>query len=416
MTEELNPLKIVAKQMKEACDELDLNPGVYEILKEPQQFIEVSFPVLMDDGYVKTFKGFRAQHNNALGPYKGGIRFHPDVYGDEVKALSTWMTVKCAIMKVPYGGGKGGVVVDPRELSQGELQRLTRSFIEQIAPMIGPEKDIPAPDVNTNAQVMAWMTDEFSRLRGYPALGVVTGKPLNYGGALGRNEATSRGCVFTAVEGANKIGLDLEGATVAIQGFGNVGSHAGIIIEELGAKVIAISDVYGGIYNPDGLSAKKVAEQVEETGSVVDFPGSEPINNDDLLELECDILIPAAIENQLTSKNADRIKTKIVVEGANGPTTPEADRILTEKGVLVIPDILANAGGVTVSYFEWVQNNYGFYWTEEETNERLRDMMIDAFNDVYDMHEEKQIRMRDAAYLVAIQRIADAMEIRGWLG
>ncbi len=415
MSEELNPLRIVAGQIKDACEQLGLSNSVYEILKEPQQFYDVSIPVRMDDGSVKTFKGYRAQHNNALGQYKGGIRFHPDVYPDEVKALSTWMTIKCAIVNVPYGGGKGAVAVDPRELSQGEVERLARGFIQALGHVIGPEKDIPAPDVNTNPQIMAWMTDEFSKMRGYPALGVVTGKPVGFGGSVGRSTATSRGVVVCVEEAAKRIGLDLNGATVAVQGYGNVGSYSGVYMQELGAKVVAVTDVYGGVQNPDGMDAMELVKHVEETGSVVDFPGSEPINNEELLTMEVDVLIPAALENVITSSNAQDVKAKIISEGANGPTTPEADRILAENGCLVIPDILANAGGVTVSYFEWVQNNYGYYWTAEEVDERLRLLMVQAFDNIYQMHQEQNVKMRDAAYLAAIKNIADAMELRGWV-
>ncbi len=415
MTEELNPLRIVAGQIKDACEQLGLSESVYEILKEPQQFYDVSIPVRMDDGSVRTFKGYRSQHNNALGQYKGGLRFHPDVYPDEVKALSTWMNIKCAIVNVPYGGGKGAVAVDPRDLSKGELERLSRGFIRAIGHVIGPERDIPAPDVNTNPQIMAWMTDEFSKMRGYQALGVVTGKPIMFGGSLGRSTATSRGVVVCVEEAAKRIGLDLDGATVAIQGYGNVGSYSGVFIQELGAKVVAVTDVYGGVQNPDGMDAMALVKHVEETGSVVDFPGSQPISNEDLLTMDVDVLIPAALENVITSQNANQVKAKIISEGANGPTTPEADRILAEKGTLVIPDILANAGGVTVSYFEWVQNNYGYYWTADEVDEKLRMLMVQAFANIYDMHEEQGVKMRDAAYLAAIKRIAEAMELRGWV-
>ncbi len=415
MTEELNPLRIVAGQIKDACQQLGLSESVYEILKEPQQFYDVSIPVRMDDGSVKTFKGYRSQHNNALGQYKGGLRFHPDVYPDEVKALSTWMTIKCAIVNVPYGGGKGAVAVDPRDLSEGELERLSRGFIRAIGHVIGPEVDIPAPDVNTNPQIMAWMADEFSKMRGYAALGVVTGKPVGFGGSLGRSTATSRGVSVCVEEAAKRIDLDLEDATVAIQGYGNVGSYSGVYMQELGAKLVAVTDMYGGVYNADGIDAMGLVKHVEETGSVVDFPGTESFSNEDLFSIEVDILIPAALENVITSENAKDVKARIIAEGANGPTTPEADRILAEQGTLVIPDILANAGGVTVSYFEWVQNNYGYYWTAEEVDEKLRLLMVQAFANIYDMHEEQGVKMRDAAYLFAIRRIAEAMEMRGWV-
>ncbi len=415
MTEELNPREIVVGQIKDACDQLVLDPAVFEILKECQQFYEVSIPVTMDDGSLKCFIGYRGQHNNALGHYKGGLRFHPDVYADEVKALSTWMTIKAAVVGVPYGGAKGGIKVDPRTLSNTELERLSRGFIQKTFNVIGPDVDIPAPDVYTNPQIMAWMADEYSKIAGRPALGVVTGKPLNFGGAKGRNEATARGTVYTIEEAARRLGIDLVGASVVIQGYGNAGSFAAMLMEELGAKIIAVSDSRGGILNRDGLSAQDVAEFKAATGTVVGYEGAETITNEVLLQLECDVLIPAALENVITSDNAAGIRAKIVGEAANGPTTPEADRIMWENGVFVIPDILANAGGVTVSYFEWVQNNYGYYWEEDETNERLRIKMIDAFGAIFDMHEQQNVKMRDAAYLAAVKRIADAMEVRGWL-
>ena len=417
MSEELNPHKIVVKQIKEACEQLDLNPAAFEILKQPQQFIEVTVPLKMDDGQVKTFTGYRGQHNNALGPYKGGVRFHQDVNADEVKALATWMTIKCAVVNVPYGGGKGGLIVDPTGFSDGEMQRLTRSFVRKLAPYICPESDIPAPDINTNPQIMAWFVDEYCQISGSPAdLGVVTGKPIKFGGALGRNKATSRGCIVTTLEMLDRLDMDMEGATVAVQGYGNVGGHAAILAEKAGATVVAASDVYGGLHDPEGLPTEELWQIATDTGTITNYSGAESISNDELLTMDVDILIPAAVENQITSENAADVKATVICEGANGPTTPEADTILQEKGVNVIPDILANAGGVTVSYFEWVQNNYGFYWTEEDTNERLRNIMINAFNEVYEMSKQQNVGMREAAYLVAVKRVADAMEIRGWLG
>lgn len=418
MTEELNPLNIVVGQIKDACEQLDLEPAVFEILKQPQQFMEVSIPVKMDDGTVKSFTGYRSQHNNALGPYKGGLRFHPEVYADEVKALSMWMTIKCAVVGVPYGGGKGGICVDPHELSDAEIQRLSREFIRRISPIVGPEKDVPAPDVYTNPQIMSWMADEFSKLRGYPNPGVVTGKPVNVGGSEGRNEATARGVVFTIVEAARRVGIDIEGATVAIQGYGNAGSFVALLLKDLGAKIVAVSDSKGAIYNADGLPPQEVADfkAKSEKRTVGGFPGAQEMTNEDLLALDCDILVPAALENVITAENAGNVKATMVGEAANGPTTPKADEILFENGVFVLPDILANAGGVTVSYFEWIQNNYGYYWTEEVVNERLQEKMIQAFNDIYDMHQQQDVKMRDAAYLVAVKRVADAMGVRGWLG
>lgn len=397
------------------CDKLGYEDSVYEILKEPEKVLVVSIPVKMDDGSIKTFIGYRSQHSTALGPAKGGVRFHPDVTLDEVKALSTWMTFKCGVVGIPYGGGKGGVVCNPKELSRGELERLSRGFFRAIYPIIGPEKDIPAPDVYTNAQVMAWFVDEYSSLKGYYSPGVVTGKPIRLGGSAGRTEATGRGCMFTIREAAKEIGLDMKGATVAVQGSGNVGGIAAKLIAELGSKIVAMSDSKGGVYNPDGIDPDAVLEHKAKTGSVLGFPGSQEISNDELLELDVDILVPAALENVITSKNAANIKAKIIGEGANGPTTPEADKILYEKGILVIPDILANAGGVTVSYFEWVQNLMNFYWTEEEVNNRLEGIMVRAFKEVYQMHKEHKVNMRDAAYMVSIQRVAEAMKLRGWI-
>lgn len=415
MTEVLNPFKIVQQQVKMVCDKLGYEDSVYEILKEPEKVLVVSIPIKMDDGSIKTFIGYRSQHSTALGPAKGGVRFHPDVTLDEVKALSTWMTFKCGVVGIPYGGGKGGVVCNPKELSRGELERLSRGFFRAIYPIIGPEKDIPAPDVYTNAQVMAWFVDEYSSLKGYYSPGVVTGKPIRLGGSAGRTEATGRGCMFTIREAAKEIGLDMKGATVAVQGSGNVGGIAAKLIAELGSKIVAMSDSKGGIYNPDGIDPNAVLEHKAKTGSVLGFPGSQEISNDELLELDVDILVPAALENVITSKNAANIKAKIIGEGANGPTTPEADKILYEKGILVIPDILANAGGVTVSYFEWVQNLMNFYWTEEEVNDRLEGIMVRAFKEVYQMHKEHKVNMRDAAYMVSIQRVAEAMKLRGWI-
>jgi glutamate dehydrogenase len=415
MSETLNPFEIVQKEIKSACEKLGLDNSVYEILKEPERVLTVSIPVKMDDGTTKTFIGFRSQHSTAIGPAKGGVRFHPNVSLDEVKALSTWMTFKCSVVGIPYGGGKGGVICNPKELSKGELERLSRGYFKAISPIIGPEKDIPAPDVYTNAQVMAWFMDEFSTLKGYNTPGVVTGKPIIIGGSLGRNEATARGATFTIREAAKNLGLDLTKATVAIQGYGNAGSIAARLLSELGCKIVAVNDSQGGAYNPEGLDPKAVLEFKEKNKTVKGFPGSKDISGEDLLELDVDILVPAALENVITSKNAANIKAKIVGECANGPTTPEADKVLYENGVLVIPDILCNAGGVTVSYFEWVQNLMNFYWTEEEVNTRLEHIMVKAFNEVYKMHKDYKVNMREAAYMVSIKRIADAMKVRGWI-
>lgn len=415
MAETLNPFEIVQKQIKTACDKLGLEESVYEILKEPERVLTVSIPVRMDDGSIKTFIGYRSQHNTVLGPAKGGVRFHPDVTMDEVKALSAWMTFKCAVVGIPYGGGKGGVRCNPKELSKSELERLSRGYFRAISPIIGPEKDIPAPDVYTNAQVMAWFMDEFSQLKGYNTPGVVTGKPIVLGGSLGRSEATARGVTFTIREAAKKIGLDLTKATVAIQGFGNAGSVAARLLHELGCKIVAVNDSQGGAYNPDGLDPEAVNEYKKKNKTVKGFPGSKDISGAELLELDVDILVPAALENVITSSNAANIKAKIVGEAANGPTTPEADEILYKKGILVIPDILCNAGGVTVSYFEWVQNLMNFYWTEEEVNSRLEQIMVKAFNEVFDIHKKYSVNMREAAYMLAVKRIAEALKLRGWI-
>jgi len=414
--ETLNPYHIVQRQIKEAVDALGVEPAAYEILKQPMRFLEVSIPVRMDDGSLKVFTGYRSQHNDALGPTKGGIRYHPGVYADEVKALSMWMTFKCALLGLPYGGGKGAIACNPKEMSKGELERLSRGFIRAIAQIVGPEKDIPAPDVYTNPQIMAWMVDEFSQLRGYNNFGLMTGKPLIIGGSLGRNEATGRGCVIVALEAARMLGIPIKGARVVVQGFGNAGSVAARLMHEAGAKVIAVNDSKGGAYNPNGLDPVAVNEYKARTGSVKGAPGTQDISNDELLALDCDILIPAALENQITSQNAGQIKAKIISEAANGPTTPEGDEILARRGILVIPDILASAGGVTVSYFEWVQNLQNFYWTEEEVNARLEQMMKRSFAAVYRMHQEKKVPMRQAAFMVAVDRVVQAMRVRGWLG
>jgi len=415
VTEELNPFKIVQKQIKEACDKLGYDDSVYELLKEPERVMTVHIPVKMDDGTIKTFTGFRSQHNTAVGPAKGGVRFHPDVNLDEVKALSTWMTFKCSVVGIPYGGAKGGIKVNPKELSEGELERLSRAYFRAIAPIIGPEKDIPAPDVYTNPQIMSWFMDEFSKLKGYNTPGVVTGKPIELGGSKGRDKATAQGCTYTIREAAKRIGLDLKGATVAIQGYGNAGSFSAILLNELGCKIVAVNDSKGGAYSEEGIDPYAILKHKQETGSVKGFEGTEEISGKDLLELDVDILVPAALENVITSQNAANIKAKIIGEAANGPTTPEADKVLYEKGILVIPDILANAGGVTVSYFEWVQNLMNYYWTEEEVLQRLEKIMVDAFSRVYNMHEEYKVDMRTAAYMVSIKTVTDAMKLRGWL-
>ncbi len=414
----IDPFEVAVAQLERAAEYMEISDEALEFLKRPMRILEVSVPVKMDDGSVKVFPGFRVQYNWALGPTKGGIRFHPEETLSTVKALAAWMTWKTSVMGLPYGGGKGGVVVNPKELSRRELESLSRSYIRAIYEVISPYTDIPAPDVYTNPQIMAWMLDEYEWIsrRRDPSFGVITGKPLSIGGSVGRIDATSRGAVYTIREAAKRLGMELRGASIAIQGYGNAGYYlAKLAPEILGMKVVAVSDSKGGIYMPDGIDADKVLEWKRETGSVKDFPGATNITNEELLELEVDVLAPAAIENVITGENADKVKAKLVAEVANGPVTPEADKILFEKGVFQIPDFLCNAGGVTVSYFEWVQNINGFYWDEEMVYSRLDMMMTRAFNKVYEKHQEKKIHMRDAAYVVAVERVYRAMLDRGWV-
>lgn len=402
------------RQFDVAAEKLSLEEDLRRILRTPKRQLIVSIPVRMDDGTYQVFEGYRVQHNIARGPAKGGIRYHPEVTLDEVKALAAWMTWKCAVVNIPYGGAKGGIVCDPKKMSLKELEGLTRRYTTEISILLGPDRDIPAPDVYTDPQTMAWIMDTFSMHRGYSVPGVVTGKPLSIGGSRGRNEATARGCMFTVREACKYLGIDPKQATVVVQGYGNAGSIAARLLQkELGFKVIAVSDSKGGIYNKKGLNPTEVLEHKKKTGSVVGFPGTEPISNEELLELECDVLIPAALENQITSRNANNIKAKIIGEAANGPTTPDADPILYERGIFVIPDILANAGGVTVSYFEWVQDLQGFFWGEKEVNERLEQVMTQSFKDVLDIYKRERVDMRTAAYMLAIDRVAEATKIRG---
>jgi len=410
--ETLNPYEIAQKQIEHAASILGLPKPVVEVLKKPKRVLSVSFPIKMDDGSVKVFEGFRSQHNDAIGPTKGGIRFHPQVSLDEVKALSMWMSFKCGVVGLPYGGGKGGVICDPTKMSKGELERVSRAYIEAIADIVGPDRDIPAPDVYTNAQVMGWMTDTYSRMKGSFQPGLITGKPLILGGSKGRNEATARGAVFAILEALKEIGKEVDEATVAIQGFGNAGRIAAVLLSDLGAKVVAVSDSKGAIYDKNGLDVAK-AGAAKDSGSLVSY-GKE-FDASKILELDVDILIPAALENVITSANADNIKARIIAEAANGPTTPEADEVLNSKGIIVIPDILANAGGVTVSYFEWVQNLSNFYWSEEEVNSRLQVAMVNAYNAVCKLSKEHNTDLRTAAYMISMQRIADAMAARGWV-
>lgn len=417
MAKRQNLYETVLEQVNGACNKLGIEKAVCELLKEPMRTMIVSFPVRMDDDSIRVFNGFRCQHNDVLGPTKGGIRFHPQVEMNEVKALAAWMTYKCSLLGLPYGGGKGGVEVDPRTLSRGELERLARGYIRAIAPIIGDHKDIPAPDVNTNPQIIAWMVDEFSKLRGYNEPGVITGKPVNFGGSLGRTEATGYGVAIAAKMAADKIGLDLKGARVMVQGFGNVGSYAAKYLAEFGAKIVGASDYSACVYNPNGLGIVDLMKYTETHDRLVKgYPNAtQEFGPEKWDEIECDILIPAALENQITEDNAHKITAKIISEGANGPTTPEADEILTKKGVIVIPDILANAGGVTVSYFEWVQNLMNFYWSHEEVIKRLDDLMSRAFENVWKTYTETgDINMRTAAYMVSIRRLGDAMKVRGW--
>jgi glutamate dehydrogenase (NAD(P)+) len=392
---------------------LDLEPGLWKVLTSPKRQIVVSCPVEMDNGETEVFTGYRVQYNIALGPAKGGIRFHPAVTLDEVTALAAWMTWKCAVAQVPFGGGKGGVACDPTRMSRRELERLTRRYVAEIADAIGPDKDIPAPDVNTNEQVMAWVMDTYSMHIGATATAVVTGKPLELGGSAGRREATGRGVSIVAREAARHSGFDLNGARVAVQGFGNVGSVSAYLLHDQGCRIVGLSDVYGAVHNPNGMDPRAALRHVQQHGRLEGFPGGEPISNTELLELPCDILVPAAIEGQITRANAARIKARMLVEGANGPTTPDADEILNERGVLIVPDILANAGGVVVSYFEWVQDLSSLFWSEDEINARLEPIMVNAFRGVVRLAKEREVDLRTAALIYAVRRVADALMTRG---
>lgn len=413
--ETLNPFEIAQKQIKSACDKLNTDPAVYEILKNPMKVLEVSFPVKLDDGTIKTFTGYRSQHNNAVGPFKGGLRFHPAVTKDEVKALSTWMTFKCSVAGIPYGGGKGGMAIDPKKYSKAELERISRGFAEAISPLIGEKVDIPAPDVNTNGQIMSWMVDSYEKIVGHSAKGVFTGKPLEFGGSLARTEATGYGVHLAAKKALDKLNIDVKGATYAVQGFGNVGYYTAYYAYKDGAKIVAFSNTDVAIYNENGIDMEAVIKDYEENGRIIENKGyGKDFTNEELLELEVDVLAPCALENQITSENADRIKAKVITEGANGPTTPEADEILYKKGIVVIPDILANAGGVVVSYFEWVQNLQGYYWSFDEVQEKEDTVLSNAFEDVWSIADEFKVDLRNAAYMSSIRRIEKAMKFRGW--
>ncbi|HEV7968281.1 MAG TPA: Glu/Leu/Phe/Val dehydrogenase [Candidatus Acidoferrales bacterium] len=411
--EDLNPFRIAQMQFDMAAEYLKLDPGLRQILRTPKRVMEVSVPVKMDNGQTKVFTGFRVQHNVSRGPAKGGLRYHPNVTLDEVKALAAWMTWKTATVNLPYGGAKGGIVCDPKRMSKGELERMTRRYAAEIQPIIGPEVDIPAPDVYTDSQTMAWIMDTYAMTVGHAAPGVVTGKPVSIGGSEGRTDATGRGVLYVVEEACKVKKINLRGATVAIQGFGNVGSAVARLFAEKKAKIVAISDSRGGVHNPRGIDPLRALRYKERSGTVVGMPGASRISNDELLALKCDILIPAALENVITLHNADQIKAKIVAEAGNGPTTPHADEILSRKGVFVVPDILANAGGVTVSYFEWAQDLQGFFWQVQEVNSKLEFVMRRAFNDVHETMRKFHVYPRAAAYILAVGRVADATLVRG---
>jgi len=409
----LNVWEMAQSQLDGVAKLIGLQPSVHGFMREPKRVLTVSIPVRMDDGSFTMFEGYRVQHNMARGPGKGGIRFHPDVTLDEVKALAMWMTWKCALVNIPFGGAKGGVICDPKALSLRELENLTRRYTSEISIIIGPEKDIPAPDVYTTPQIMAWIMDTFSMQHGYSIPGVVTGKPISIGGSLGRDKATARGCLYVVNEAMRELGIEISGARIAIQGFGNAGLNAAELMAAHGYSIVAVSDSQGGVYNPSGLDVRGVVAHKSETGSVVGFNGGDQIDNRALLELPCEVLVPAALEKVITAENAPRIKAKIVAEAANGPTLPEADAILFDRGIMILPDILANAGGVTVSYFEWVQDLQENFWEEDEINERLRKKMVRAFGETLEQARRHRVDMRSGAYCVAIERVAEATIVRG---
>ena len=413
--ENMNPLIGAQSRVKSACQRLGLPNDVYEILKQPMRMLEVSIPVKMDDGSIRTFTGFRAQHNTAIGPSKGGVRFHPMVSRDEVAALSIWMTFKCAVTGIPYGGGKGGIIVDPKQLSTGELERLCRGYVDAIYPILGEKRDIPAPDVNTNGQIMSWFIDEYIKLSGDQSFGTFTGKPIELGGSQGRTPATGLGISIIIAQALKTIGKEIKGATIAIQGFGNVGSYTAKCSYDMGAKIVSIAEWNTTIYNPDGIDIDALSKfKSENNGSIKGFPGASELSAHDFWSLDIDVLCPCAMENPINADTAPLIKTKLIVEGANGPTTLDGEKILTANGTTIIPDILANAGGVTVSYFEWVQNRYGYYWDAADVAQREERAMTDAFNAIYKIKTEYNVSMREAAYMHSIKRVADAMKLRGW--
>ena len=414
-----NVFEMAQAQVKNACDKLGMEPQVYELLKEPRRVIEVNIPVKMDDGSIKVFKGYRSQHCDAVGPTKGGIRFHPNVSLEEVKALSIWMTFKCSVTGIPYGGGKGGIIVDPSELSEGELERLSRGYIDGIYKLIGEKVDVPAPDVNTNGKIMSWMVDEYNKLVGVSSIGVLTGKPVEFGGSLGRNEATGYGVAVTVRESAKKMGIDMTHAKIAVQGFGNVGAFTVKNIQKLGGTVVAVAEWAKevgpyAIYKEDGLDFQAMWDYRAEKGNLVDFPGSKMISMDEFWSAQVDVVVPAALENSIDAAVAEKIQAKLVCEAANGPTTPEGDEVLNRKGIILTPDILTNAGGVTVSYYEWVQNLYGYYWSEAEVEAKEDEAMVKAFEALWAIKEEYGVTMRESAYMHSVKRVATAMKLRGW--
>lgn len=411
---ELNPYKMALQQLDRVAEMINLKRGIHDMLRKPKRELTVNFPVHMDDDSIRIFTGYRVQHNLARGPAKGGIRYSPDTTLDEVRALAMWMTWKCALARLPYGGAKGGVICDPKSLSRHELEHLTRRYATEISIIIGPKSDIPAPDVYTDPQIMAWIMDTYSMHAGHSVPGVVTGKPISIGGSEGRMEATGRGCAIVVSETVKRLDIgSLDGMTVAIQGSGNVGGVTAKLLHEMGCKIIAISDSKSGIYNPNGLDVPAVLEHKQKNGVVAGIPETESVTNAELLELDCTILVPAALQGQITQENAHRIKAKVIVEGANGPTTSAADRILTDKGIFVIPDILANSGGVTVSYFEWVQDLQSFFWSEAEVNKRLTDIMVRSFEEVFSTAQSYKTDMRTAAYILAVNRVSEATLVRG---
>lgn len=414
---ENNPFRITQRQLDQAADLLKLDPAIHELLRWPLREIHVSLPVKMDDGTTKIFQGFRVQYNDARGPTKGGVRFHIEETIDDVRALAAWMTWKCALVDIPLGGGKGGIICDPRQLSQGELERLSRAYIRQIGRMIGLEQDVPAPDVNTNAQIMAWMVDELAFMRGHNEFGAITGKPLALGGSAGREDATGRGVSLMVREAAKLLQLDLKGARLVVQGYGNVGSHSAVLLDDMGTQLIGVADESGAWHNPNGINARELQQYVRKNnGLLKGFPGlGEPVPAEKFFEIECEVLVPAALQNQITQVNAPNIRARILAEGANGPTTPDADPILIERGIYVIPDFLCNAGGVTVSYFEMVQNAYNFYWDLDTIRRSLEHKMVAAFHSVDEMAKKFKVHNRMAAYLVAVNRVAEAMKLRGWV-